>query len=171
MQALPALTKAGIVVGGYFGAFLLALGVVWTYIKFTSGPERETSSGMYSFGDSFLFIAVFGMVSTVPTILTLVLFRQSRGFWIVLSVVALAVACTSVAVVAATVLAPQSTSLWVMLAFPRIFISPFLASAFGLSAWAATGMRARWCLLGAAGMEAASGVYGFFHWFVPLYVS
>lgn len=171
MQALPPLTKAGIIVGGYFAAFLLALGVVSAYIEFTSGPDRESSGGMYAFGDALLFIAVFGMVSTVPTIVSLVLLRQSRRFWIALSVLALAVAGTSVAEVVASALVPLSTNLLVMLAFPRIFMSPFFAVAFGLAAWAAPGTKARLCLLAAAGMEAASAIYGFFHWFVPLFVS
>ena len=171
MQALPALTKAGIVVGGYFAAFMLALGVVWIYIERTASPEREASAGMYGFGDLLLFIAVFGMVSAVPTMVTLVLLRRSRAFWIVISIVALALASTSIAEVAATVLAPQSTNLLAMLAFPRIFMSPFLAVAFGLAAWAAPGTRSRWCLLGAAAMEAASAVYGFLHWFMPLFVA
>jgi|CXWL01.1.fsa_nt_gi hypothetical protein len=171
MQALPAVAKAGIVVGGYFTAFLLALGVVWIYIERTAGPDREASGGMYAFGDFLLFVAVFGVVSTVPTIVTLVVLRRSRSFWTVLSVLALAIASTSVAEVAATVLVPQSTNLLVMLAFPRIFMSPFLAVPFGLAAWAAPGVPARWCLLAAAGMEAASAIFGFFHWFVPLFLS
>ena len=169
MQTLPAAARAGIVVGGYVVAILLALGVVSIYIDLTSGPDREASSGMYAFGDALLFIAVFGVVSIVPTGLTLVILRQSRNFWIALCVLALVVASTSLAEVAATVLAPQSMNIWVMLAFPRIFMSPFLAAAFGLSALFAPGTRSRWCLFAAASAEGISSIYGFFHWFAPLF--
>jgi hypothetical protein len=168
MQAFPAVARAGIVVGGYAAAILLALGVVSLYIDQTSGFDRDASSGMFGFADALVFIAVFGVVSIIPTGLALVFLRQSRGFWVALSVVALVVASTSLAEVAATVLAPQSSNPWAMLAFPRIFLSPFLAAAFGLSALVAPGTRFRWYLWGAAGIEGVSSIYGFFHWFAPL---
>ena len=171
MQTLPALAKAGIVVFGYGAALLVALGVVWAYIEFTAGPQREESGGMYAFGDFLLFVAVFGMVSTIPTIVTLILLRQSRPFWIFMSVAALAVASTSIAEVVAMLAVPQSTNLFVMLAFPRLFMSPFFAAAFGMAAWAAPDRQFRWCLLAAMAMECAGAAYCFFHWFVPLFLS
>jgi hypothetical protein len=166
--SMSPLAKAGIVVGGYVAAFLLAVGVVWIYITMTDGPDREASGGMYAFGDSLLFCAAFGIVSIVPTGLMLIVLRQSRSFWVALSVLALAIAGTSVAMAVGTVLAPTSTSLWVMLSFPRIFLSPFLAVAFGLSALVAPERETRWCLLAAAAMETGSSIFGFVHWFVPL---
>ena len=56
-----------------------------------------------------------------------------------------------------------------MLAFPRIFMSPFFFAAFGLAALIAPQSRARWCLVAAAGIEALSSVYGFLRWFAPLF--
>jgi hypothetical protein len=56
-----------------------------------------------------------------------------------------------------------------MLAFPQIFLSPFLAAAFSLSALVAPEARFRWYLFGAASMEGVSSIYGFFHWFAPLF--
>jgi hypothetical protein len=169
MQMLPAVAKAGIVVGGYVTAILAAFCVVTISIHQASGFDRDASAGMHAFGDSLLFIAVFGVVSIIPTGLALFLLRQSRSFWVALSVVALVAASTSLAEVAVTVLVPLSVNPWALLAFPRIYLSPFLAAAFGLSAWAAPGIRFRWCLFGAASMEAVSGIYGFFHWFAPLF--
>ena len=52
MQMLPAVAKAGIVVGGYAVAALVAFCVVSIYISQTSGPDRDASAGMYAFGDS-----------------------------------------------------------------------------------------------------------------------
>src|SRR5258706_8120874 len=169
MQTLPAVAKAGIVVGGYVVAALLAFCVLSIYISQTSGPDRDASAGMFAFGDSLLFIAIFGIVSIIPTGMALVFLRQSRTFWLACSIAVLAVASTSLVVVAVTVLAPQSTSAWAMLAFPRIFLSPFLAAAFGLSALIAPEARFRWCLIGAASAEGLSSVYGFAHWFAPLF--
>ena len=176
IQTLPAIARAGIVAGGYAAAVLLAFGVVSVYISNTGGPDRDLYSGMYAFGDSLLFIAVFGVASIVPTGLALVFLRQSRAFWIVLSVVALVVASTGLAAVAAIVFEQHQLALgagldaWTPLAVLRIFVSPFLAVAFGLAALVAPEIRLRWWLFGAASAEGLSTIYGFFHWFAPLLV-
>jgi len=169
MRTLSGVAKAGIVLGGYAAAILLAVCVVSIYVYQTSGPDRDAYAGMYDFGDSLLFLAIFGAASIVPTGLALVFLRQSRGFWFALSVVAFAVAGTGLAAVAATVLEPETPSLWAMLAFPRIFLAPFLVAVFGLSGLVAPTPGFRLCLFGAAGMESVSSTYGFFHWFAPLF--
>ena len=173
MKTLPALAKAGIVVGGYFAAILIAIGVVFIYINFTSGPDRDASSGMYAFGDSLLFIAVFGVVSTIPTGLTLVFLRQSWKFWILLCVVALVVASTSLAAIAVIMSESHkfmpSASLWPGLSAVRLFVSPFIAASVGLSALFAPEAGFRRYLFGAAAMEGVSSVYGFFHWYALLF--
>jgi hypothetical protein len=173
MKTLPAMAKAGIVVGGYFAAILIAIGVVFIYINFTSGPDRDASSGMYAFGDSLLFIAVFGVVSTIPTGLTLVFLRQSRKFWILLCVVALVVASTSLAAIAVIMSESHkfmpSASLWPGLSAIRLFVSPFIAASDGLSALIAPEARFRRYLFGAASLEGVSSVYGFSHWFALLF--
>ena len=175
MNALPSVAKAGIVVGGYVASLLLAFGVVSIYILQTGGPDRTTYGAMYAFGDDLLFIAVFGVSSTIPTGLALLFLRQSRRFWFALSLGALVVASTGLGAVALTAVPPQtlgeSLNAWSMLAFPRLFVSPFFAVAFGLSALFAPKSRSRWCLLGAAGAEGCSSVFGFLHWFAPLFFS
>lgn len=172
MQTLPAVAKAGIVAAGYFAAILLGVGVTSTYIDHTGGPDRDLYSGMYAFGDSLVFLAVFGTASTVPTALALVFLRQSRRFWAALSVAALIIASTSLAAVAVIVLEQQmplftSLNAWSALAVLRIFGAPFLAGLFGLSALAAPEPGFRRYLLGAALAEGVTAVYGFLHWFAP----
>jgi hypothetical protein len=168
MKALPALAKAGIVAGGYVAAILFAACVVSIYISRTSGPDRQSYAAMFDFGDSLLFLAVFAAVSTIPTGLALVFLRQSRAFWVACSVAALAIASTALAAVAVPLLTTQGVMIsaclnaWAGLAFPRIFVSPFLAASFGLSALVAPEARFRWLLFGAAGIEGVSSVYASF---------
>jgi hypothetical protein len=168
------MAKAGVVVGGYVVAVLSAVGVVLLYINQTNGPDRDASSGMYAFGDALLFIAVFGIVSTIPTAVALVFLRQSRKFWIALCVVALFAASTGLGAVAVTVLDSQQFALgasfdgWAALSVLRILVSPFVALSLGLSALVAPHVHFRWYLFGAAAGEGVSSVYGFFHWFAPL---
>jgi hypothetical protein len=167
MQALPAMAKAGLVLGGYLAAAALAFGAVVVHVGMT--VDYDASSGMYAFGDLLLFIAVFGATSIVPTGLALFFLRGTRVFWILLAGVALAMAATTLGVTIVSMVAPQSSSLWALLAFPRLFLSPFLAGAFGLASIAAPDRRARLCLLVAAGIECLGALYAFFHWFVPLF--
>jgi hypothetical protein len=175
MTALPAAAKVGIVASGYFAAILLAFCVVWIYINQTSGPDRDTYGGMYAFGDSLLFLAVFGVASILPTGLALVFLRQSRRFWIALAVIALAVASTSLAAVGVVVLEQQTAGPgatfggWGALAVLRILVSPFLAAGFGLSALIAPEARLRWYLFGAASVEGTASIYGFIHWFALVF--
>jgi hypothetical protein len=172
-KPLSVAAKVGVVVGGYALAIVFSFCVVAVYISLTSTLDRDASGGMSAFGDALLFVAIFGVVSIVPTGLALVFLRRNRTFWVILCVVALLVASTSLVMVGLNILEPMAVlspglSTWAMLAFPRIFLSPFLAVALGLSALIAANKHFRWCLLGAAGIEGVSSMYGFFHWFAPM---
>jgi hypothetical protein len=57
MQMLPAVAKAGIVVGGYATEILAAFCVVTMSIHQASGFDRHASAGMHAFGDSLLMFA------------------------------------------------------------------------------------------------------------------
>jgi hypothetical protein len=164
--SLPSPAKFSIVFGGYACAIALSIGVVWFHSTFQDQLEREASAGMYGFGDALLFAMVFGVVSIIPTGFALAFLRTTRGFWVVLSAISLLIASVALAVIAAT--AAGSTNPWAMLAFPRLFISPFLAAAFGLAAWFAPAAGFRACLLGATAIEVIGAVSCFFHWFLPL---
>ncbi len=113
----PAL-KIGMVAGGYAGAFLIASAVVAIRVAGTSGPDAQASSGMYAFGDAFLFIAVFGLLALLPTAAALYFLRPSRRFWVVLSVLALGAAFTGAvaAILFAALLSPHRTQRFTLLA-------------------------------------------------------
>jgi hypothetical protein len=61
------LVKVGLVVAGYIVAFMVASAVVAIYVAATSGPDRQTYSVMYGFGDDLLFLAVFGVAAVPPS--------------------------------------------------------------------------------------------------------
>ena len=52
---------------------------------------------MYDFGDSLLFLGVFGVAAVPATSAGLFFLRPCRSFWLALSVVALGLALTGVA--------------------------------------------------------------------------
>jgi len=66
--------KLGIVAAGYVVALAIAALVTSVYVASTSGPDRQTYGGMYAFGDSVLFLGVFGVAAIPATALT-----QSNG--------------------------------------------------------------------------------------------
>jgi hypothetical protein len=82
---------------GYVGAFLIASAAVAIRVANTSGADAQASSGMYAFGDSYLFIAVFGLLALVPTGAALHFLRPYRRLWVVLSALGLSVALTGAA--------------------------------------------------------------------------
>jgi len=86
--------KVTVVAGGYVSAFLAASAAVAIRMASTSGPDAQASGGMYAFGDSVVFVAVFGVLALVPTGGALYFLRPYRRFWIVLSRLCLAVAVT-----------------------------------------------------------------------------
>src|SRR5947208_11471265 len=89
--------KVASVLGGYVVAFLIASAVVAIYVAATNGADRQTYAAMYDFGDSLLFLAVFGAAAVPATAAALFFLRPYRPFWIALSVAALAIAITAVA--------------------------------------------------------------------------
>src|SRR5690349_25002744 len=92
--------RVGSIAAGYLGAFLAASLAVAIRVANTSGSDAQASSGMYAFGDSYLFIAVFGLLALVPTGAALYFLRPYRALWTVLSTLALCVAITGVAAAA-----------------------------------------------------------------------
>ena len=59
--------KAAIVGGGYVVAFAIAWAAVALHMATTNQAEASAASGMYAFGDTILFIGVFGLVALIPT--------------------------------------------------------------------------------------------------------
>jgi hypothetical protein len=163
--------KVGLVGAGYLGAIAFASAVVTVYVAATSGLDRQSSGGMYAFGDSLVFLAAFGVAAVVPTGAALFFLRPCRAFWSVLSVTALVVAATAGAALfeylASQGPGPHSVENWSALAVLRILMAPLLALAFLVSAVMAPARRPRLALLVATAVEASVSVWVALIWFPP----
>jgi hypothetical protein len=142
--------KAGIVLGGYAAAFLLGAGAVGLRLLLTAhSPDAQASSGMYAFGDSVVFVFVFGIAALVPTGLALYFLRAVRRFWTVSSIGALALAATGVAASAlfwTTRSQPPAQSLLGLaaaLSLERVIVAPVVTAAFLVCAGFAPATGAR----------------------------
>jgi hypothetical protein len=167
-------TKIGLVISGYFVALLIAYVVVAIYVAATSGPDRQTSGGMYAFGDSLLFLAVFGVVAVPPTGAALFFLRPYRSFWLALAITALALATTAIAAFidyAASRSAGAGFVVhdWSALAVLRIIVAPLFALAFFVAVLFAPNRSSRSALLVATVIEAAVFAYVALIWFCPFW--
>jgi len=88
--------QVGLVALGYVAAFVIASVVTAIRIALTSGPDAQASSGMYAFGDAFLWLNVFGICALVPTAAALYFLRPYRRFWELVGFTAVVVAVTGV---------------------------------------------------------------------------
>ena len=164
--------KVGLVVAGYVVAFLVAFAVVAIHVAATSGPDRQVYGAMYGFGDDLLFLAVFGVAAVPPTSAALFFLRSYRSFWLVLSVVALAIATTGL-VALIDYIAPRTADTgsilhtWSALAGLRILSAPLFVLAFLLAGLFAPNRSSRIALLVATAIEAAVFAYVAFVWFHP----
>jgi hypothetical protein len=161
--------KIGLVAAGYVAAVLVALATVSVYIATTDTPDRQASSGMYAFGDSLLFLAVFAVAAVPATGMGLFFLRPYAWFWRVLSVAALLVAASGLAAAilyVTTWTAQPGTPVGVWSAFSvlRILVAPIGALAFVLSALFAPIRSARIALCAAALLEAMSFTPLLFAW-------
>jgi len=164
--------KVGLVVAGYVVAFLVAFAVVAIHVAATSGPDRQVYGAMYGFGDDLLFLAVFGVAAVPPTAAALFFLRSYRSFWLVLSVVALAIATTGL-VALIDYIAPRTADTgsilhtWSALAGLRILSAPLFVLAFLLSGLFAPNRSSRIALLVATAIEAVVFAYVALVWFHP----
>jgi hypothetical protein len=165
--------KVAVVAGGYIAAFLLAWAVTAVRIANTSGPEAQAASGMYAFGDAFLFITVFAVSALVPTGAALFFLRSYHRFWKALSALGLVVAATGITAAILFAVSRHATSsplaTWAGLSVLRILVAPFLALTFLVCTVLSPDHFPRFAFLTATVMEAAVSVYGGAVWFVPLF--
>jgi hypothetical protein len=166
--------RVGLVAAGYLGAFLVAAAAVAIRAANTSGPAAQASSGMYAFGDAYLFVAVLGLLALVPTGAALYWLRPYRKFWAVLSAVAVGVALTGIA--AATLFAvgrdaaaTSALSTWANVSVLRILLAPILVATWLVVACIAPYRRPRLALAAATAGELAVVLFAVFAWIVPLY--
>lgn len=159
LSALRPLNKAALVVAGYLLAILAACLVVSIHYVATDGPDRQASSGMYSFADGLLFLAVFGFASIPASCAALCFLRQVQRFWSALSFVALSIASTGLVALYAYFVRPSAiadsvlyivVTLWPI----RVLIAPLLAAAFLISGLFAPSRSARIAIFVAAALEA-----------------
>jgi hypothetical protein len=162
------------VAGGYVAAWLLASAAVAIRVANTNPADAQAASGMYAFGDSFLFLAVFAVASLVPTGAALWFLRPYRRFWAVVSAIGLTVAITGVSAailfgVGRHAANPSPLAMWAAFSVLRILVAPLLALGFFLCGVLSPFHFARAACLTAALTEAAVSAYGGFNWFVPLF--
>jgi hypothetical protein len=148
-------SRIAVVVGGYLAAFALACVAVWIHVAATTGPAAQASSGMMAFGDSLLFLGVFGLAAIPATGVALYFLRPYRTFWIVLSVLALLVTATGLISLIDARSAPGESLLgeWAVLAPLRVLVAPLFALAFLFCGLFAPVRFARFTLLGATAVE------------------
>lgn len=141
-------------------------------VALTSGPDRQTSGGMYAFGDGTLFIAVFGVCALVPTGGALFFLRPHYAFWAMLAGSSFLLAVSGVA--SAVIFAverhapPSYWATWAAFSVVRILISPIFALMFLLCAVVSPKRSFRIAFIAATVMEAAVSAYGGAVWFLPL---
>jgi hypothetical protein len=167
------LAKVTLVVLGYIGALAIAIAATSLYIAATDTADRDTYGAMFAFGDSLLFLGIFGLAAVLPTCAALYFLRPYRPFWRALSITAVAIA-TSGAVAFCVFLAmrgadPNSpASVWPALAVLRILVAPLFALAFLVSALFAPSRIPRIALLAATSLEVFASLYYVFMWYHTL---
>jgi hypothetical protein len=165
--------RLALVAAGYVGAFLVASAVVAIRVANTSGPEAQASSGMYAFGDAFLFVLVFGLLALVPTCAALYFLRSYRRLWVALSVVGVVVAFTGTAAVSLYAFGrdasiPSTLATLAAISVLRILLAPILVPAFLLFGLLSPHRFPRIALLAATLMELAVAAYAGFAWILPM---
>lgn len=164
--------KIALIAAGYVAAFLIASAAVAIRVAHTSGPDAQASSGMYAFGDTVVFVAVFGVTALVPTGAALLLLRPYRRFWAALSVVGVGIAVTGIAAAILFAVGRHATAsplaIWAAFSVLRILLAPLLALAFLVCAVISPHRFPRLAFGAATMMEAAVSAFGGSVWFVPL---
>jgi hypothetical protein len=172
--ATKPLLKLGVIAVGYIAAFLIASAAVGIRLANTSGSDAQASSGMYAFGDAFLFLAVFVIVALVPTGAALFFLRPYRLFWVMLSACGLSVAVTGLAAAALFAMgrhaaAPSPLATWAGLSVLRILVAPLFALTFLVCSVLSPYRFPRLAFRAVTATEAAVSAYGGLVWLVPLY--
>ncbi|HZZ18784.1 MAG TPA: hypothetical protein VFE25_05420 [Opitutaceae bacterium] len=158
------LHKIALVVGGYVLSVLIAFAAVAAHVATTSGADRQSAGGMFAFGDSILFVLVFGICALVPTGAALFFMRPYGAFWKAISVVALAVAATSIAAGVLFAFGRHSPSPTIVMlsgySVLRVLLSPLLAMVFVVCAVLSPARGARIALAASSAIEAVVGIVG-----------
>jgi len=97
LKNMRPLTKVALVFLGFLLALAIAYIALKVYVAHTAGPDREQYAAMFAFGDSLLFLGVFGMAALPAVSAILYFLRPHPSFWRLLLTATLAVCVTSIA--------------------------------------------------------------------------
>jgi hypothetical protein len=155
------------VIAGYILAFVGAFVVTYIRELSTRGTEIQASQGMFAFGQSLLFLLVFGGLALIPTVLAFYFLRSSVKFWNGFAVLCLAFSILGLVVVIANALmnangGSASSSLAAVLSLLGVlgvFGAPILIVGFLVLAVMAPSRRPRFLLLVSAGLEIIGELY------------
>jgi hypothetical protein len=159
--------KIGIVIAGYIlscvGAFVV------TYIRelSTRGTDIQASQGMFAFGQSLLFLLVFGGLALIPTVLAFYFLRSSMKFWDGFAVLCLAFSILGLVVIIANALmnanggytSSSFAAVFSLIGVLGVFGAPILIVGFLILAVIAPSRRPRFLLLVSAGLEIIGELY------------
>jgi hypothetical protein len=159
--------KIGIVIAGYI--FAVAGASAATYIQelSTRGTDAQASQGMFAFGQTMLFLLVFGGLALIPTVLAFYFLRSSVKFWNGFAVLCLAFSILGLIVVFANAMmnanllhiSESSAAVVSLFGVLRAFGAPLLIVGFLVLAMIAPSRRPRIFLLASAGLEILGELY------------
>jgi len=159
--------KIGIVIAGYI--FALGCASAATYIQELSrrGTDAQASQGMFAFGQTMLFLLVFGGLALIPIVLAFYFLRSSVKFWNGFAVLCLAFSIIGLIIVIANAMmnanvlhiAESSATIISLFGVSGAFGAPILIVGFLVLAVIAPSRRPRIFLLASAGLEILGELY------------
>ena len=159
--------KIGIVIVGYILACVAAYAATYVQELATRGTDAQASQGMFAFGQSILFMLVFGGLALIPTVLAFFFLRSSEKFWNGFAVLCLVSSSIGIilvianALMNANILHIEESSAAVVSLFGVVgaFGAPLLIVGFLVLAVIAPSRRPRLLLLASAGLEILGELY------------
>ena len=166
--------KVGIVIAAYILACIAAYAATYIQELATRGTDAQASQGMFAFGQSILFMLVFGGLALIPTVLAFYFLRSSEKFWngfallcLTFSIVGIMIVFMN-ALINAGILHISESSAAVVSLFGVLgaFGGPILIIGFLVLAVIAPSRRPRVFLLTSAGLEILGELYVLFSFVV-----
>ncbi len=162
--------KTGIVIAGYILACAGAFTAAYVNELATRGTDAQASPGMFAFGQSILFMLVFGGLALIPTVLAFYFLRASEKFWngfallcFAFAIVGIVIVFTNALINAGVLHISESSSAVVSLfGVVGAFGGPILIIGFLILAVIAPSRHPRILLLACAGLEILGELYVLF---------
>ena len=159
--------KIGIVIVGYILACAAAYIATYIWELTTRGTDAQASQGMFAFGQTVLFLVVFGGLALIPTVLAFYFLRSSEKFWNGFALLCLVFSITWIIIVIANALinanilhiAESSAAVVSLFGVLGAFGAPIFIVGFLVLAVIAPSRRPRILLLVSAGLEALGELY------------